>query len=522
MARMPGPLTFTPCFSPSRAALPSMPKTFCLFAMLASTVSAVAADIDFARDIRPILSDNCFACHGPDANKRKAELRLDLKDSAFGKAESGASGDCAGRSGEERTASGGSARRIQDDVMPPPKEHKALKPEQVELLKRWMKEGANWTGHWAFEPVKPVAVPEVAAANESDRCIRRRRVSAKEGLEACAGGGSGTAAAPRLAGSHRPAAVAWRRWMPLSRHRRRTAIRRLRAGRSIDCSRRRILANGSRCRGSTSRATATRAAITTIRCATCGSGASGSSRRSTRTCRSISSPSSKSRAIFCRMRPSTRRSRRGFHRNVMTSDEGGLIEQEYLNLYVVDRVATTGVTWLGLTVGVRAVSRPQIRPDHAARFLPGCTPSSTTCRRAGRTACAIAIRSRFCRCPRAEQTAEQTRLDGGNRRRRQAGAGTRPRRSMRSRPSGKRRSSRAAQAVEPNGPWVKIPLDADGNGASDDGQKNRRRGRRARARSWKARWANSFRVVKQRAGSSTATSSGSKRISRSPSRRGCA
>src|SRR6188474_2664385 len=120
-----------------------MPKTICLFAAIVSTASTVAADIDFARDIRPILSDHCFACHGPDANKRKADLRLDLKDPAFGKAKSGAVAIVPGDLEKSELV-----RRIcatdPDDVMPPPKELKKLKPEHVELLQRWVKEGANW------------------------------------------------------------------------------------------------------------------------------------------------------------------------------------------------------------------------------------------------------------------------------------------------------------------------------------------------------------------------------------------
>src|SRR5215203_5999557 len=55
----------------------------------AAAAAPASTDIEFNRDVRPILSDNCFACHGPDANKRKAGLRLDQKESAFGKAESG-------------------------------------------------------------------------------------------------------------------------------------------------------------------------------------------------------------------------------------------------------------------------------------------------------------------------------------------------------------------------------------------------------------------------------------------------
>src|SRR5215213_9340233 len=144
----------------------SMSQTLSFLALLAVSFTAVAAEIDFAREIRPIFSENCFACHGPDSNKRKADLRLDVKQSAFGKAESGGTAIVPGDLEKSELV-----RRIgasdPDEVMPPPKEHKKLKPEQVELLKRWVKEGAPWTGHWAFQPVKPVVIPQVPGAKSA-------------------------------------------------------------------------------------------------------------------------------------------------------------------------------------------------------------------------------------------------------------------------------------------------------------------------------------------------------------------
>ena len=88
---------------------------------------AVPPAIDFNRDIRPIFSENCYTCHGPDTNKRKAGLRLDQRESAFGKAESGEVPVTPGEPEKSEVI-----RRIttedKDDVMPPPKEHKKLEP----------------------------------------------------------------------------------------------------------------------------------------------------------------------------------------------------------------------------------------------------------------------------------------------------------------------------------------------------------------------------------------------------------
>ena len=129
--------------------------------VLLSAQIAAADDIDFNRDIRPILSNNCFACHGPDAKQRQAKLRLDQKDSAFGKAESGARVLVPGKPTESSLIARVSSR---DDslLMPPPESKKTLKPEEIELLKKWVAQGAKWSEHWAFVAPSKSMPPTVA------------------------------------------------------------------------------------------------------------------------------------------------------------------------------------------------------------------------------------------------------------------------------------------------------------------------------------------------------------------------
>jgi hypothetical protein len=126
----------------------------------ATSVSAAAPAIRYNRDVRPILADNCFACHGPDANHRKAGLRLDTKEGFFEKTPK-----------HEPTVVPGNLAKSElwlritttnlDDKMPPEDSHKSLKPEQIETLRKWILAGAPWEGHWAFiKPERP-QVPKV-------------------------------------------------------------------------------------------------------------------------------------------------------------------------------------------------------------------------------------------------------------------------------------------------------------------------------------------------------------------------
>src|SRR5256885_9175070 len=133
--------------------------------LLLTGVSASAASkgaVDFDRDIRPILSDNCFACHGPDEKERKAKFRLDRKDDAFKPLKSGGFALVPGQP-EKSDLIARVTTRDEDDLMPPPKSGKKLTAAQIDLLKRWVAQGAKWQRHWAF--VKPERSPLPAVKN---------------------------------------------------------------------------------------------------------------------------------------------------------------------------------------------------------------------------------------------------------------------------------------------------------------------------------------------------------------------
>lgn len=115
--------------------------------------------VDFDRDIRPIFSDNCYSCHGPDENKRKAKLRLDTKDGLFKSADGSIvkPGNIDESEIYQRLIAADT-----DEVMPPPKSNKTLKPEQKELIKKWIEQGAPYQQHWAFIPPVKRDEPKVA------------------------------------------------------------------------------------------------------------------------------------------------------------------------------------------------------------------------------------------------------------------------------------------------------------------------------------------------------------------------
>ncbi|MBI3840100.1 MAG: DUF1553 domain-containing protein [Planctomycetia bacterium] len=127
-------------------------------------IAATPEAVQFNRDIRPILSDNCFQCHGPDHAQRKADLRLDLEASAKGELADGQRAIVPGKLGESELV-----RRITssdpEEHMPPSKSGKKLSPAQIELITRWIDQGARWEKHWAFIPPSWPALPAVHEAS---------------------------------------------------------------------------------------------------------------------------------------------------------------------------------------------------------------------------------------------------------------------------------------------------------------------------------------------------------------------
>jgi hypothetical protein len=123
---------------------------------------AIAADdVDFARDVRPILSRHCFKCHGPDDGQRQAGLRLDVREAALEKADSGERAIVPGKIGESELMN----RIMSDDentVMPPPETKQSLTDAQKDVLKKWIAAGAEYKPHWAFIAPERPALPAVA------------------------------------------------------------------------------------------------------------------------------------------------------------------------------------------------------------------------------------------------------------------------------------------------------------------------------------------------------------------------
>ena len=133
-----------------------------VLAVGAAPVAAQAPDVDFQRQVRPILADNCFQCHGPDESTRQVRLRLDTEEGAFAERPNGhpiVKGDAGASLVYQRITHANARLR-----MPPADTNKTLSDEQVDILRRWIDEGASWDQHWAFKPIVRPRVPAVADA----------------------------------------------------------------------------------------------------------------------------------------------------------------------------------------------------------------------------------------------------------------------------------------------------------------------------------------------------------------------
>jgi len=303
--------------------------------------------IDFARDVRPILSGYCFKCHGPDPKARKAELRLDLREEAIKADKNGKHPIVPGKPEASELA-----RRIatdnEDDVMPPPEAKHPLTAPQKETLKRWIAAGAEYRPHWAFVPPTQAPLPKVKKShwprNEIDYFILARLEQA--GLEPSAPADKYTlvrrvyldliglpptpAQADAFVNDRSPRAYEklvddllasphygerWaRRWLDLARYADTNGYEKDRK-RSIWPYRDWVI-NALNADLPFDQFTVEQLAGDMLPNATL-----------------------------------PERIATGFHRNTMLNEEGGIDPQEYRFYAMVDRANTTATTWLGLTMG---------------------------------------------------------------------------------------------------------------------------------------------------------------------------
>ena len=316
-----------------------------LIALTLISVSAFAADVpDFTRDVRPILARYCFKCHGPDDKARKAELRLDGREFAMKAAESGAHAVVPGKADESELV-----KRIfstdEDEVMPPPAAKMPITPEQKEVLRKWVAAGAEYKQHWAFIP--PSRVEPSAPGHPVDAFIRAKLKDV--GLEPSAPADAATlcrrlhldlvglppspeavAAFEKAAALDRTKATEeladrliaspaygerWaRKWLDLARYADTNGYEKDR-DRSIWPYRDWVI-NALNADMPFDRFTIEQIAGDMLPGATL-----------------------------------DQKIATGFHRNTMLNEEGGIDPLEFRYNAMVDRVATTGTVWLGLTVG---------------------------------------------------------------------------------------------------------------------------------------------------------------------------
>ncbi len=129
-----------------------------IFATVLAAAPLAHAAVSFNRDIRPIMSDTCFRCHGPDKSSRMAGLRLDIRDEALKTRKAGIIPIVPGD--PEKSAIVERIFAKDGRIMPPSFAHKELTPAQKETIRRWVAEGAIYEGHWAYQPIKRPAVPD--------------------------------------------------------------------------------------------------------------------------------------------------------------------------------------------------------------------------------------------------------------------------------------------------------------------------------------------------------------------------
>lgn len=149
--------------------------SLCLLAFVHATNTFAAKPeaneekIKFNLEIRPLLSDKCFHCHGPDKKHREADLRLDIKEGAF--ADLGDGPVIVSGHPQKSSLIARITETDADIKMPPPESGKELTPKEIDLIRRWIKEGANWEEHWSFQLPKKLDLPKVSKNDWPEKSV---------------------------------------------------------------------------------------------------------------------------------------------------------------------------------------------------------------------------------------------------------------------------------------------------------------------------------------------------------------
>ena len=151
------------------------PNTYSVAVLVLSVLTpgsySALAKVDFTNEVRPILSEYCFHCHGPDKSTRKAKLRLDLSEGALSDL-GGYTALVPGKPEDSELV----FRLHSDDMeerMPPPESGKNLTNEQKKILEDWIREGAKYEEHWSFVPIEAPDIPKKSAKSDSDHPVDR-------------------------------------------------------------------------------------------------------------------------------------------------------------------------------------------------------------------------------------------------------------------------------------------------------------------------------------------------------------
>jgi hypothetical protein len=318
----------------------------------AAADSAPGPIVDYNRDVRPILSNNCYACHGPDEAKREAGLRLDKQEAALAALESGGFAIVPGNSSTSKLIAR-VATHDDGELMPPKESGKRLLPAEIETLRKWVDQGASWKAHWSYLPVERPPQPAVsnaawlkspidafvmlrldeenarsgsklAPAPEADKRTLIRRLSYDltglppsiadgEAFVADASSGAYESLVDRLLASPHYGERMAQRWLDLARYADTN-------GYHIDNHRDMWLYRDWVIGAFNRNLPFDRFTVEQI---------AGDL---------LPNPTMDQRIAS------------GFHRNVMVNFEGGADPNEYLTKYIVDRVTTTATVWLGSTL----------------------------------------------------------------------------------------------------------------------------------------------------------------------------